>query len=167
MTGNAARKDLPDLCEWMLGTGVRIGEALSVSWDEVDLAAGTVEIDHTLIRIKGVGLIRKTTKSRAVRHGYPREAVERLAQPDGRPGRGRRTDLERREQQVNRDEAKEFAEGLRARARELYRGSDNVVLVPGGPTGPDRVSKLRQEADILMTRAEKLDPTDTNRETAP
>ncbi|MBW0116491.1 tyrosine-type recombinase/integrase [Pseudonocardia abyssalis] len=62
---DAVRKDLPDLCEWMLGTGVRIGEALSVSWEEVDLADGTVEIDHTLIRIKGVGLIRKTTKSSA------------------------------------------------------------------------------------------------------
>ena len=24
---DARRKDLPDLCEWMLGTGVRIGEA--------------------------------------------------------------------------------------------------------------------------------------------
>lgn len=62
---DAVRKDLPDLCEWMLGTGVRIGEALSVTWEEVDLTAATVEIDHTLIRIKGVGLIRKTTKSSA------------------------------------------------------------------------------------------------------
>jgi integrase len=62
---DASRKDLPDLCEWMLGTGVRIGEALAVSWDEVDLAAGLVEIDHTLVRIKGVGLIRKSTKSAA------------------------------------------------------------------------------------------------------
>ena len=49
----------------MLGTGVRIGEALAVSWDEVDLAAGTVTIDHTVIRLKGVGLLRKGTKSTA------------------------------------------------------------------------------------------------------
>lgn len=62
---DARRKDLPDLCEWMLATGVRIGEALAVSWEEVDLAAGTVAIDHTLVRIKGVGLIRKGTKSSA------------------------------------------------------------------------------------------------------
>jgi integrase len=62
---DAVRKDLPDLCEWMLGTGVRIGEALALSWDEVDLAVGLVEIDHTLVRIKGVGLIRKNTKSSA------------------------------------------------------------------------------------------------------
>ena len=61
----AVRKDLPDLCEWMLGTGVRIGEALAVSWAEVDIAAGTVSIDHTLIRLTGVGLLRKGTKSAA------------------------------------------------------------------------------------------------------
>ena len=60
---DAARKDLSDLCEWMLGTGVRIGEALAVSWEDVDLTTGVVEIDHTLVRIKGVGLIRKGTKS--------------------------------------------------------------------------------------------------------
>ena len=62
---DAVRKDLPDLCEWMLGTGVRIGEALAVSWHEVDLTAGLVLIEYTIIRIKGVGLIRKGTKSRA------------------------------------------------------------------------------------------------------
>ncbi|WP_344422186.1 site-specific integrase [Pseudonocardia ailaonensis] len=62
---DAVRKDLPDLCEWMLGTGVRIGEALAVSWDEVDLAGGLVEIEHTIVRITGVGLLRKGTKSTA------------------------------------------------------------------------------------------------------
>ncbi|WP_246633036.1 tyrosine-type recombinase/integrase [Pseudonocardia nigra] len=62
---DAVRKDLPDLCEWMLGTGVRVGEALAVSWDDVDLTAGVVHINHTIVRIKGVGLIRKGTKSNA------------------------------------------------------------------------------------------------------
>ena len=62
---DAARKDLPDLCEWMLGTGVRIGEALAITWDDVDLAEGLVVIEHTIVRIKGVGLVRKGTKSRA------------------------------------------------------------------------------------------------------
>jgi integrase len=59
------RKDLPDLCEWMLGTGVRIGEALAVSWEEVDMTSGTVAIEHTIVRITGVGLLRKGTKSSA------------------------------------------------------------------------------------------------------
>lgn len=59
----ARRKDLPDLCEWMLATGVRIGEALAVTWDDVDLSARLVAIDHTVIRLKGVGLVRKSTKT--------------------------------------------------------------------------------------------------------
>ena len=61
----AVRKDLPDLCRWMLATGVRIGEALAVSWDEVDLDAATVSVEYTLIRIKGIGLVRKSTKTSA------------------------------------------------------------------------------------------------------
>lgn len=61
----AVEADLPDLVAFMLGSGVRIGEALAVLWDQVDLEAGTVEITHTIARIKGEGLIRKTTKSKA------------------------------------------------------------------------------------------------------
>ncbi len=57
--------DLPDLVTFMLGTGVRIGEALAVVWSQVDLEAGNVENTHTIARIPGDGLIRKTTKSRA------------------------------------------------------------------------------------------------------
>ncbi|MFI5728719.1 helix-turn-helix domain-containing protein [Kribbella sp. NPDC051587] len=49
----------------MLGTGVRIGESLAVLWSQVDLEAGAVEITHTIARVRGQGLIRKTTKSRA------------------------------------------------------------------------------------------------------
>jgi integrase len=34
---SARRRDLPDIVTFMLGTGVRIGEALAVRWDDVDL----------------------------------------------------------------------------------------------------------------------------------
>ncbi|HEY0640939.1 MAG TPA: tyrosine-type recombinase/integrase [Pseudonocardiaceae bacterium] len=61
----AVRRDLPDLCRFMMATGVRIGEALAVMWSEVDLDGGTVDVNHTVIRIKGRGLIRKATKSEA------------------------------------------------------------------------------------------------------
>jgi integrase len=62
----AARdRDLPDLCRFLLGTGIRIGEAIAVLWSEIDREAGTVEITSTIIRVKGVGLVRKATKSRA------------------------------------------------------------------------------------------------------
>ncbi|HEX5728154.1 MAG TPA: site-specific integrase, partial [Microbacterium sp.] len=69
----ARRRDLPDLTLFMIATGVRIGEALAVVWDQVDLVGGEVEITHTIIRVKGQGLLRKPTKSSAGERvlGYP------------------------------------------------------------------------------------------------
>lgn len=64
-TDLAIRHDLGDLAFFMLATGVRIGEALALEWQHVDLEAGSVDIDGTLIRVKGEGLLRKPTKSRA------------------------------------------------------------------------------------------------------
>jgi integrase len=61
----AVRADLPDLVSFLLGTGVRIGEALAVLWSQVDLETRQVEVTHTIVRVKGEGLIRKVTKSRA------------------------------------------------------------------------------------------------------
>lgn len=56
--------DLPDLVDFMLATGCRIGEAMAVREGTnrdgeplLDLDAGTVEINATVIRIKGKGLI--------------------------------------------------------------------------------------------------------------
>lgn len=49
--------DLPDLVEFMLGTGARIGEAAACRDDALDREAGTWEINATIIRIKGQGLI--------------------------------------------------------------------------------------------------------------
>jgi integrase len=68
---NARRHDLPDLVFFMLATGVRIGEALATVWSEVDLEAGTVQITSTLVRVKGQGLLRKRTKSRAGERALP------------------------------------------------------------------------------------------------
>ena len=61
----AIQWDLPDLVVFMLATGVRIGEALATIWGEFDPDAGTIRITSTLVRIKGEGLARKPTKSRA------------------------------------------------------------------------------------------------------
>ena len=61
----AVRKDLPDLARFLLGTGVRIGEAIGVTWDDVDLDQRLVHIRRTIIRVRGVGLVAKPTKSRA------------------------------------------------------------------------------------------------------
>jgi integrase len=61
----ARRRDLPDLVFLMLATGARIGEALAIVWSQVGFDAGTAHITSTLIRVKGEGLLRKRTKSRA------------------------------------------------------------------------------------------------------
>jgi integrase len=54
----AVRRDLPDLTRWFLATGVRIGEAIAVGWDTIDMSHHVVEIDHKIIRVTGVGLLR-------------------------------------------------------------------------------------------------------------
>jgi integrase len=50
--------DLPDLSRFLLGTGVRIGEALAVSWREVDLKVGAVNIEWHMVTIKRQGVVR-------------------------------------------------------------------------------------------------------------
>ncbi len=60
----AVRKDLPDLTRFLLGTGVRLGEALGVCWSDVNLDAGVVSIERTVVRIAGQGLVAKAPKSR-------------------------------------------------------------------------------------------------------
>jgi integrase len=55
----AVAADLPDLVDYMLGTGVRIGEALALRWADLDLAAAApiVTITGTVVRVPGRGLI--------------------------------------------------------------------------------------------------------------
>ena len=48
----------------MLATGLRLGEALGVTWADVDLAAGTVSVTRTIVRIKGRGLVANRVKSK-------------------------------------------------------------------------------------------------------
>jgi integrase len=43
---HAIAADLPDLVTFMLGTGVRIGEALAILWHQIDLDAGTGNHPH-------------------------------------------------------------------------------------------------------------------------
>jgi integrase len=62
---HAQRKDLPDLVRFLLGTGCRIGEALAVRWEDVDLDRRLIHINRTLIRIPGQGLVTKAPKTKS------------------------------------------------------------------------------------------------------
>ncbi|WP_233517949.1 site-specific integrase [Geodermatophilus marinus] len=92
----ARKYDVPDLVAFMLATGCRIGEAAAVTWDVLDLDAGTVEIRSTIVRVKGQGLVRKSTKTASGARTLllPPWCVERLRRrapragtPGGGPGR--------------------------------------------------------------------------------
>jgi integrase len=62
----APARDLADFVAFMLATGLRIGEASAITWDAVDLHAGTVEVRGTVVRLTSQGLVRtSTTKSTA------------------------------------------------------------------------------------------------------
>ncbi len=65
----AQRHDLPELARFMLATGLRLGEALGVTWSDVDLSAGTIAVRRTIVRATGRGLVAKRVKSRASERG--------------------------------------------------------------------------------------------------
>jgi len=77
----ALRLDLPDLVEFMLGTGVRIGEACAVRRPSVDLGHAVLTIAATVVRVPGRGLvIQEFPKSVAGRRaiGLPAYVVDLL-----------------------------------------------------------------------------------------
>jgi integrase len=60
---SARKRDVPDFVAFMMSSGCRIGEAAAVTWEDLDLDAGTVEIRATVVRVTGQGLVRKSTKT--------------------------------------------------------------------------------------------------------
>lgn len=61
----ASRRDIPDLTRMFLATGCRIAEVLAVTFDDVDLTTGQVVIDWQITAVKGQGLVRRRTKTKA------------------------------------------------------------------------------------------------------
>ena len=53
----AVRRDLPDLVDFLLGTGLRIGEACALRPLDVDLDAAALTVAGTVIRERGRGLV--------------------------------------------------------------------------------------------------------------
>jgi integrase len=85
--------DLPDLIEWGLATGCRIGEALALrdGFNEdaerlLDLDAGTWEVNATVVRLPGVGLVIQERPKTAAGHrvlALPGYAVDMLRRRRG------------------------------------------------------------------------------------
>ena len=51
-------------CMLSLHAGLRIGEAVSVTWGDVDWKFSTIEIKKSAVRVKGSGMVLKETKGR-------------------------------------------------------------------------------------------------------
>jgi integrase len=74
----AVELDLPDIVDFMLGTGVRIGEALAVRHGTnadgeplLDLDHATVEINATIVRVKGEGKEHRPRAPHGIVFGSP------------------------------------------------------------------------------------------------
>ncbi|WP_158559799.1 tyrosine-type recombinase/integrase [Prauserella sp. PE36] len=67
--------DLPDIVRTMLATGVRLGELLALAGDDVDPAQRLVHVDHHIVRVKGVGLVR-VAKRKGKRAGLTLQVPE-------------------------------------------------------------------------------------------
>lgn len=64
----AVARDVPDLIGLLVATGMRIGEATAVRWEDLDLENGTVDVNGTVIRLRGQGTVRQdNTKSESGR----------------------------------------------------------------------------------------------------
>ncbi|MFW6077942.1 MAG: tyrosine-type recombinase/integrase [Hyphomicrobiales bacterium] len=77
----AQDSELGDLVAFMLGSGLRVGEALAVRREVVDLEAGTLEVNATVTRLSGRGtVLQRRTKSDAGWRviALPDDAVELL-----------------------------------------------------------------------------------------
>ncbi|MCI2420728.1 tyrosine-type recombinase/integrase [Saccharopolyspora sp. K220] len=76
-----AGSDLPDLIRFLLGTGVRIGEALAVRWKDVNLGDEPVDVDGVEIPSRSVwinGNIVNVIGKGLVRHPGKTENAERF-----------------------------------------------------------------------------------------
>jgi Phage integrase family len=57
-----------DLVTLLMASGLRLGEALSLRWTDVDLEAGTLEVKGTVLRVRGERLIITASPKSAAGH---------------------------------------------------------------------------------------------------
>ena len=64
----AIEADIVDLVTLLIASGLRLGEALSLRWADVDLESGTLEVKGTVLRVKGEGLLITSSPKSAAGH---------------------------------------------------------------------------------------------------
>ncbi len=62
-----AKEWLPDMVDFLVGTGVRVGEAIALRWEDIDLESGLCTIHATAIISAGASVYQPFTKTRHVR----------------------------------------------------------------------------------------------------
>lgn len=82
----ARRRDLPDLVDFMLGTGVRIGEALAVRWCDIDMEGIPVANPDGSLRLAPIAtvsgnIVRETGKGLVRHEGKTRKAIRTFELP--------------------------------------------------------------------------------------
>ena len=84
-----AQKDLRDPVVMLAATGLRRSELLALRWDDVDLDGGVLTVRASVVRLRGIGLVRQdTTKgggSRSV--ALPQFAIDALHRRKGQEPR--------------------------------------------------------------------------------
>ena len=72
----AERERLSPLIVLLAHTGLRVGEALGLNWEEVTLGEDpTLRVNGTLVRLKGVGLTKTAGKTARARRSIPLDAA--------------------------------------------------------------------------------------------
>jgi integrase len=71
----AISREVPDLVDFMLATGLRISECAAVTWRNIDLDSWTVRVAGNVVRLKGVGLIVHVEEVRQTDQAHPRPAL--------------------------------------------------------------------------------------------
>lgn len=168
-------RDIPDLTRFMLATGCRIGEALAMSFAEVDVASKIVMINYTLVPIKGVGLARQPTKTAAGERTLtlPGWAVDMLLRrgdrfgwtgplfpvPGWRDGRKYKLGVWRDPSNTSRDlrEARDRA-GFEWVTSHVFRKTVATVMDQGGYTAREIADqlghrKISMTQDVYLGRA--------------
>jgi integrase len=67
----AIARDVLDLVDGILMTGLRVGEVMAITWPDVDLDAGLITTGGVVIRVRGEGLLIRRTESPKIKNRVP------------------------------------------------------------------------------------------------